>query len=144
MNVQNELSKVKKIISELELRLGTSNITPEMISNELGGSLSVDKVKDLLCLNVNTISLDTKIGNSKDSVELHETIPASNDSVNEGFDYPVGWNKLSEKEQDIFLMFYRDGVSLTDIGIKYNLSAGRIRQIKDKTKRKLEFYSKNQ
>ena len=40
-------------------------------------------------------------------------------------------------------MYYRDGISLADIGNKYNISAGRIRQIKDKTKRKLEFYSKN-
>ena len=144
MNVQNNLAMVKKKRNELEQELGTSDITPEMISNALGGSLSVKKVKELLCLNVSTISLDTKTGNSKDSIELHEVIAASNDSADEEFDYPVGWDKLSEKEKDIFLMFYRDDISLADIGIKYNISAGRIRQIKDKTKRKLEFYCKKQ
>ena len=144
MNVQNDLSMVKKKLSELELELGTSDITPEMISNAFGGRLSVEKVKELLCLNVSTVSLDTKIGDSKNSRELHETIAASNESAYKKIDYPVGWDKLSEKEQDIFLMFYRYGISLADIGIKYNISAGRIRQIKDKTKRKLEFYSKKQ
>ena len=46
MNVQNGLSMVKKKLSELELELGTSDITSEIISNELGERLSVKKEKN--------------------------------------------------------------------------------------------------
>ena len=46
MNVQNGLSMVKKKLSELELELGTSDITSEIISKALGGRLSVKREKN--------------------------------------------------------------------------------------------------
>lgn len=43
----------------------------------------------------------------------------------------------SERESDIIHLYYKDGLSLKDIGIKYGVRPERIRQIKAKTLRRM-------
>ena len=47
--------------------------------------------------------------------------------------------ELKEKEADVIFCYYRDGMTLDDIGEKYSLSRERIRQIKAKAVRKLRY-----
>jgi len=143
MNVQNDLSIIRKKVIELSLEEENSNDRISKLSISLGGRFTEKRIRELLAINTYTISLDSSISKTEDSRELHETIAdESIENNNLKFDYPVGWEKLSEKEKDIFIMFYIDKVSLDEIGKKYGVSGGRIRQIKDRAKRILEFYGK--
>ena len=139
----NEQSYLKNKQSDLYQKYGTENISSEILSKELDGKYNEKKVKEYLNINASTISLDAQMGNDGEHTDLYNIIESKNSYQNEmDFEYPTGWEKLSEKEQDIFLMFYKDHYKLDDIAKKYNVSSGRIRQIKDKAKRKLEYYSK--
>ena len=51
--------------------------------------------------------------------------------------------KLTDKERDIIYFYYRDGKSCTEIGKIYSLSSTRIRQIIEKTLRKLRYPSQS-
>lgn len=135
--VQNELSIIKKKQNELMQELGCENVTIEQLSLALEGRFTIRRINELMSLNFNVISLDSPsndFDNSKDLIEVIE------DKTNRVYDYPIGWEKLTVKEQDIILLFYNDKVSLTEIAKKYGVSSNRIRQIKDRAKRKLEYY----
>ena len=117
--------------------LGCENVTIEQLSLALEGRFTIRRINELMSLNFNVISLDSPsndFDNSKDLIEVIE------DKTNRVYDYPIGWEKLTVKEQDIILLFYNDKVSLTEIAKKYGVSSNRIRQIKDRAKRKLEYY----
>lgn len=47
--------------------------------------------------------------------------------------------ELKEKEADVIFCYYRDGMTLADIGEKYGLTRERVRQIKAKGVRKLRY-----
>ena len=47
--------------------------------------------------------------------------------------------ELKEKEADVIFCYYRDGMTLDDIGEKYGLTRERVRQIKAKGVRKLRY-----
>ena len=135
--VQNEISIIKKKQYELMRQLNCDYISIEQLASALGGRFTTIRIIELLSINFEVISLDEKSEDSDNSKNLHEIIE---DETNRIYDYPIGWEKLTEKEQDIILLFYKDKISLAEIAKKYNVSCNRIRQIKDKAKRKLEYY----
>ena len=137
--IQNDLNIIKKTQNELMQKLNCNNVSVEQIATALNGRFTTQRIIELLSLNFNVISIDADIDTLDDSKNLHEVIA---DESSNNFNYPIGWEKLTEIEQDIYLMFYGYKVSLREIAYKYNLSINRIRQIKDKAKRKLEYYRK--
>lgn len=139
--IQNDLNIILKKQDELMQELNCNNVTVEQIAEALNGKFTVQRITELLALNFNVLSLDINIDDSSNSKNLHEVIA---DESSNDFDYPIGWEKLTEREQDIIMLFYFEKIELKDIALKYNISINRIRQIKDKAKRKLEKYRKEE
>lgn len=92
MNIQNDLSIINKKKKELSNELGINDIDASIIAASLGEKFTEKRVRELLSINIRTVSLDSKINFNADSKELYETIKDDSYQNNnyQDYDYPIG------------------------------------------------------
>jgi RNA polymerase primary sigma factor len=151
LNQVSTLNKINKAFSKLEQELDRSP-TLEEIAQEL--DLPEDKVRNTFFTSRNHVSYDAPMGGDSENSSMidiisdTETSPTdlvtSQDSLRTDLERAL--NLLEPKSKDIIKMLYGIGrshpISLEEVGKKYSLSSERVRQIKEKSIRKLRSQSK--
>jgi len=152
LNRANELIQIERMRKKIETET-ENDAKPEDIANEL--NMNVKLVRHLMDISKETISLETPIFENKDSSNLSEFIRddkyftpeqvVETDSLS-GIITSV-LETLSEKEKDIienrFGLNGTTTMSLKEIGVKYNLTKERIRQIEKKALTRLRHSSRS-
>ncbi len=145
------INKVKKVSSQL-LHKNGHEPTAEEISDELG--MSVDKVREIMRVAQEPVSLETPIGEEEDS-HLGDFIPdddapapaeaASHTLLKEQLSEVL--HSLTPREEKVLRLRFglEDGRSRTleEVGKEFNVTRERIRQIEAKALRKLRHPSRS-
>lgn len=144
IHITEKLNKIKKAQRELALRLARSATTAE-VAEELG--INIREIRDYLKTAQQPISLDVKVGESKDTnlselIEDHSANPL--DYADEDFmkqDVYKMLAKLNPKEREVLILRFGlvDGkaCSLRSVGERLSLSRERVRQLENKALLKL-------
>ena len=141
-------NKIKKVENHL-IQVYNREPTAEEIAEVLNDGTSVEKIKQLRLLTMDTVSLDTPIGD-EDDFHLGDMIEDNKihtpDQIaaivtrNKALYNAIG--KLNEKEQQVIILRYglKDGkvYTLEEIGKLLNVTRERIRQIQAKALIKLK------
>ena len=151
LNQVSTLNKINKAFSKLEQDLDRSP-TLEEIAQEL--DLPEDKVSSTFFTSRNHVSYDAPMGGDSENSSMIDIISdtessptdliTSQDSLKTDLERAL--NLLEPKSRDIIKMLYGLGrshpISLDEVGKKYSLSRERVRQIKEKSIRKLRSQSR--
>ena len=145
------ITKVKKVSSQL-LHENGHEPTPQEIADRLG--ITVDRVREILRISQDPVSLETPIGEEEDShlgdFIQDEKLPVPADAaaytlLKEQLDEVLG--TLTEREQKVLrLRFGLDDSrarTLEEVGKEFNVTRERIRQIEAKALRKLRHPSRS-
>jgi len=143
-NVINDLVAINKEIKKFE---GLNNRQPN--DDEIDNT----KYSDLL-YNQKSVSLSTPIDVNGDETFIMEISDSSDNIDDDECDKLIKieidnmLNNLSKRERDIIILYYgldnnSDPMTLDVIGKKYNLTKERVRQIKQRTIRKLRYNVNN-
>ncbi len=152
LNQVGSLNKINKAFSKLEQEYER---TPSV--EELAEILEVpeDKVKESMKVAGRHVSMDAPLSSSEDGGTLMDVM-ANNDSPNadkhllsESLQKEIerSLSTLTDKEKEIIRLFFgigmNHGLTLEEIGTKFNLTRERVRQIKEKAIRRLRHTSRN-
>ncbi len=139
IHVVEKLNKIRKTQRELALKLGRTATTAE-VAKEL--SMTSDEVREYIKRAKKTMSLDVKIGESKDTdlLELIEDESASPDNqISQGLmreEVLKMLAQLPDKEREVlwlsFGLFDGKEWTLAAIGKRINLSRERVRQLRNR------------
>jgi RNA polymerase primary sigma factor len=151
LNQLGAANKVKKAFSELEQKFER-----EPSAEELSAilDLPMDKVMNTMKMPGKHVSMDAPLVSGEDStlldvLENGDSIGADFGLLNESLQKEINRSlaTLSEREQDVIKMFYgigiQHGLSLEEIGEKFDLTSERVRQIKEKAIKTLRQNSRN-
>ena len=147
-NVILKLSKIRKALARFEFENERPATTGEVINkNEIGDELKIIQIPTVNSLNASI---------NEDGNELSELIADTSDDVAEAYEMSQKLKKelnetlsvLDDRERDIIESYFginKDhvGMTLDDIGDRYDLTKERIRQIKEKAIRKLRHNAHN-
>ena len=151
LNQVGSLNKINKVSSKLEQRLerppSHSEIAKEM-------EVSNYKIDNSLSISTRYLSMDAPLGadeeiNFYDVFVPKDMAPTDEDLMMEslGKEIQRSLSTLSEKERDVINMYYgigmNHGLTLEEIGAKFNLTRERVRQIKEKAIRRLRHTSRS-
>lgn len=152
LNQVGSLNKINKAFSKLEQEYERA---PSV--EELAEILEVpeDKVKESMKVAGRHVSMDAPLSSSEDGGTLMDVM-ANNDSPNadkhllaESLQKEIerSLSTLTDKEKEIIRLFFgigmNHGLTLEEIGTKFNLTRERVRQIKEKAIRRLRHTSRN-
>jgi RNA polymerase primary sigma factor len=151
LNQLGAANKVKKAFSELEQKYEREP-SPEELSEML--DLPMDKVSNTMKMPGKHVSMDAPLVQGEDStlldvLENGDSPGADSALINESLQKEINRSlaTLSEREQDVIKMFYgigiQHGLSLEEIGEKFDLTSERVRQIKEKAIKTLRQNSRN-
>jgi RNA polymerase primary sigma factor len=151
LNQLGAANKVKKAFSELEQKYEREP-SPEELSEML--DLPMDKVTNTMKMPGKHVSMDAPLVQGEDStlldvLENGDSPGADSALINESLQKEINRSlaTLSEREQDVLKMFYgigiQHGLSLEEIGEKFDLTSERVRQIKEKAIKTLRQNSRN-
>ncbi len=151
LNQLGAANKVKKAFSELEQKFEREP-SPEELSEVL--DLPMDKVANTMKMPGKHVSMDAPLVQGEDStlldvLENGDSPGADFALINESLQKEINRSlaTLSEREQDVIKMFYgigiQHGLSLEEIGEKFDLTSERVRQIKEKAIKTLRQNSRN-
>ena len=145
------INKVKKVQSQL-LHQNGHEPTPDEIADEL--DLPVDKVREIMRVAQEPVSLETPIGEEEDShlgdFIQDDNVPVPADAaaftlLKEQLEEVLG--TLTEREQKVLTLRFglEDGRARTleEVGKEFNVTRERIRQIEAKALRKLRHPSRS-
>jgi len=151
LNQLGAANKVKKAFSELEQKFER-----EPSAEELSAilDLPIDKVTNTMKMPGKHVSIDAPLVSGEDStlldvLENSDSLGADASLLNESLQKEINRSlaTLSEREQDVIKMFYgigiQHGLSLEEIGEKFDLTSERVRQIKEKAIKTLRQNSRN-
>jgi len=151
INQLGAANKVKKAFSELEQKFER-----EPSAEELSAilDLPMDKVTNTMKMPGKHVSMDAPLVSGEDStlldvLENGDSLGADSGLLNESLQKEINRSlaTLSEREQDVIKMFYgigiQHGLSLEEIGEKFDLTSERVRQIKEKAIKTLRQNSRN-
>src|SRR5574344_1109110 len=144
------INKMARIQRQMTLELNREP-TEEEIANKMG--ISVDKVREVIKISQDPVSLETPIGEEDDS-HLGDFVPdesnmspedyATNEILKEEIESVL--LTLQEREQEVLELRFglKDGTchTLEEVGKKFNVTRERIRQIEAKALRKLRHPSR--
>jgi RNA polymerase primary sigma factor len=146
LNQVGSLNKIKKISSKLEQKFER----PPSI-DEIAASLELPEHKIDKAMKITTryVSVDAPISQDDDLKFLDVYIADDNPKTDNnlmreslGKEIQRSLSTLTEKERDVINMFYGigmpHGLTLEEIGSKFNLTRERVRQIKEKAIRRLK------
>ena len=145
LNQVGTLNKITKALSKFEQE-NERRPSPEELAKEL--NIPEDKITDTLKVSGRHISVDAPFVEGEDNslldVLVNEDAPNAdrtlmNESLSREIDHVL--SKLSEREGEIVKLFFGIGghpeMTLEEIGLKFNLTRERVRQIKEKAIRRL-------
>ncbi len=152
LNQVGSINRIKKTISFLEQEFNRPP-THEEIAKYL--DISVGSVKSALRISNRSVSIDAPISNDDDSASMIDFITNDDDIasdemlINESLQKEIkrSLDTLSEKERSVVNLYYgigmNHGLTLDEIGDKFDLTRERVRQIKEKAIRRLKHPSRS-
>ena len=151
LNQVGSLNKINKAFSKLE-REFEREPSPE----ELAGILDLpeDKIADTMRVSGRHVSMDAPFANGEENSLLdvlvnHDSPRADNELMNESLQREIerSLSTLTERERDVVKLFFgiglNHGLTLEEIGAKFDLTRERVRQIKEKAIRRLRHNSRS-
>ncbi|MFI5149541.1 MAG: RNA polymerase sigma factor RpoD/SigA [Bacteroidia bacterium] len=151
LNQVGSLNKINKAYSKLEQHFEREP-SAEEISTML--ELPMDKVADTMKVSGRHVSMDAPLLNGEDNSLLdvlinHDSPRADNTLMNESLQREIerSLSTLTERERDVIKLFFgiglQHGLTLEEIGAKFDLTRERVRQIKEKAIRRLRHSSRS-
>ena len=153
LNKIGSISKINRAFSELEQKFERPPSTSELAEFL---DCSLQEVKQALSSNGRHLSMDAPlVSNDESSSSMYEVLEGDDlpspeiKLINESLikDIERSLNILSQRESDVLKLFYGLGGSkshsLDEIGIQFELTRERVRQIREKAIRRLKNSSKN-
>ena len=151
LNQVGVLSKINRTYSRLEQELDRPP-TDEEIAIEL--DLTEEKVRENITQTRNSVSLDSPMGNDQENSSMLEVLQNNHTPKTDSevmmdslrIDIERTLNSLDPKSRDIIKLYFGIGYSyprsMEEIGHKYQLTKERVRQIKEKSIRKIKASSR--
>ena len=151
LNQVGSLNKINKAFSRLE-----QEFERPPSSDELASALDIpeDKVKDTMKVSGRHVSVDAPFVDGEDNSLLD--VMVNNDSpkadlelMRESLQREIerSLSTLSDREKDVVMLFFgigkKHGLTLEEIGSKFDLTRERVRQIKEKAIRRLKHTSRS-
>ena len=140
LNQVGSLNKINKAFSKLE-----QEYEREPSAEELSQVLELpqDKVADTMRVSGRHVSMDAPFVNGEENSLLdvlvnHDSPRADNELMNESLQREIerSLSTLTDRERDVVKLFFgigiNHGLTLEEIGAKFDLTRERVRQIKDK------------
>jgi RNA polymerase primary sigma factor len=151
LNQVGALNKINKAYSRLEQQFEREP-SAEELSTLL--ELPMDKVADTMKVSGRHVSMDAPLLNGEDNSLLdvlinHDSPRADNTLMNESLQREIerSLSTLTERERDVIRLFFgigeQHGLTLEEIGAKFDLTRERVRQIKEKAIRRLRHSSRS-
>jgi RNA polymerase primary sigma factor len=151
LNQVGSLNKINKAYSKLE-----QEYEREPSAEELADvlDLPIDKVSDTMKVSGCHVSMDAPFANGEESSLLDVLVnldspKADNGLMNESLSKEIdrALSTLTERERDVVKLFFgiglNHGLTLEEIGDKFDLTSERVRQIKEKAIRRLRHSSRS-
>ncbi len=151
LNQVGSLNKISKESSKLEQRLERP---PS--ADELAASLDIpaDKITTAMKISTRFISMDAPVSSDEDTkfidLFVNDDTPVTDAGLlreSLGREIQRSLATLSEKERDVINLYYgigmNHGLTLEEIGAKFDLTRERVRQIKEKAIRRLKHNSRS-
>jgi RNA polymerase primary sigma factor len=151
LNQVGSLNKINKAYSKLE-----QEFEREPSAEELAEvlDLPIDKVSDTMKVSGRHVSMDAPFANGEESSLLdvlinHDSPKADVGLMNESLSKEIdrALSTLTERERDVVKLFFgiglNHGLTLEEIGDKFDLTRERVRQIKEKAIRRLRHSSRS-
>lgn len=151
LNQVGSLNKINKAYSKLE-----QEYEREPSAEELAEllDLPIDKVSDTMKVSGRHVSMDAPFANGEESSLLdvlvnHDSLKADNGLIMESLSKEIdrALSTLTERERDVVKLFFgiglNHGLTLEEIGDKFDLTRERVRQIKEKAIRRLRHSSRS-
>ena len=145
LNQVGSLNKINKAFSKLEQEFERPPSSDELATHL---DLTEDKVKDTMKISGRHVSVDAPFVDGEDNSLLD--VMVNNDSpkadlilMRESLQREIerSLSTLSDREKDVVMLFFgigrQHGLTLDEIGTKFDLTRERVRQIKEKALRKL-------
>ena len=151
LNQVGSLNKINKAYSKLEQEFEREP-SPEELSKIL--DLPEDKIMDTMKVSGRHVSMDAPFqqgeeGSLVDVLVNHDSPRADNQLMNESLSKEIdrALSTLTERERDVIKLFFGIGIphglTLEEIGAKFDLTRERVRQIKEKAVRRLRHSSRS-
>jgi len=151
LNQVGSLNKINKAYSKLE-QLFEREPSAEELADVL--DLPIDKVSDTMKVSGRHVSMDAPFANGEESSLLDVLVNMDspkadtglmNESLSKEIDRAL--STLTERERDVVKLFFgiglNHGLTLEEIGDKFDLTRERVRQIKEKAIRRLRHSSRS-
>ncbi len=151
LNQVGSLNKINKAYSKLE-QLFEREPSAEELADML--DLPIDKVSDTMKVSGRHVSMDAPFANGEESSLLDVLVNLDspkadtglmNESLSKEIDRAL--STLTERERDVVKLFFgiglNHGLTLEEIGDKFDLTRERVRQIKEKAIRRLRHSSRS-
>ena len=151
LNQVGSLNKINKAFSRLE-----QEFERPPSSDELATALEIteDKVKDTMKISGRHVSVDAPFVDGEDNSLLdvmvnNDSPKADLDLMRESLQREIerSLSTLNDREKDVVMLFFgigkKHGLTLEEIGSKFDLTRERVRQIKEKAIRRLRHNSRS-
>lgn len=149
VHMNETINKINKVSNLLTNQLGRTPTDEEIVKHSKMPNLTIEKLHDIRRYSKDPISLETPVGEEEDS-NLQDFISDQNTKSPEEFTNDVllkdaldqALSQLTDREEKVLRMRYGlyDGVpkTLEQVGLKFNVTRERIRQIESKAIKKLK------
>ncbi len=151
LNQVGSLNKIRKVSTKLEQKFERRPSAGE-IAKEM--DVSEHKIDSAMKISTRAVSMDAPIIPDEDTKLIDLMTPADSHGTDEELmqeslrrEIERSLSTLSEKERDVINMYYgigmNHGLTLEEIGAKFDLTRERVRQIKEKAIRRLRHTSRS-
>ncbi len=151
LNQVGSLNKIKKVTSRLEQRYERPPSQAE-IATEM--EVPDHKINSTMKIATRFVSMDAPLASDEETKFVDVYVPTDSPETDEdlmheslGREIQRSLSTLSEKERDVINMYYgigmNHGLTLEEIGAKFDLTRERVRQIKEKAIRRLRHTSRS-
>lgn len=151
LNQVGSLNKISKAFSKLE-----QEFEREPSSDEIASILEIspDKITDTMRISGKHVSMDAPFANGEDNslldvIENGDSPKADNLLMSESLQKEIdrSLSTLTDREREVVKLFFgigvNHGLTLEEIGAKFDLTRERVRQIKEKAIRRLRHKSRS-
>tara|TARA_B110000046_G_scaffold57377_2_gene64027 strand:+ start:4370 stop:5236 length:867 start_codon:yes stop_codon:yes gene_type:complete len=151
LNQVGSLNKINKAYAQLEQKFERPPVADELAS---ALELPEEKVKDTMSVSGRHVSVDAPLKEDEDFslldlISNNESPSADGDLMRESLQTEIerSLETLTERERDVIRLFFgigmNHGLTLEEIGDKFDLTRERVRQIKEKAIRRLRQHSRS-
>ncbi len=151
LNQVGSLNKIRKVSTKLEQKFERRPSSGE-IAKEM--DVSEQKIDSAMKISTRSVSMDAPIVPDEDTKLIDVMAPSDSKGTDEELmqeslrrEIERSLSTLSEKERDVINLYYgigmNHGLTLEEIGAKFDLTRERVRQIKEKAIRRLRHTSRS-